>query len=173
MPSGQLLSNKMLFPTIGLAIHKTDRLTIQITRDRHFDNCLNRIFDFGCTIDDGLTNAIGEAIDQNTNHITQQFIEETAMKGYIQDQSIVLTEDLPTNLNNGDEVEVVITIVNKSRTISASLDLPTTYFDRARQWDNIPDNLASQLKAEFADEDQAFAEATLTNYLSMTQETTA
>jgi hypothetical protein len=107
------------------------------------------------------------------NHITQQFIEETAMKGYIQDQSIVLTEDLPTNLNNGDEVEVVITIVTKSQTIPASLDLPTTYFDRARQWDNIPDDLAAQLKAEFADEDQAFAEATLTNYLSMTQETTA
>jgi hypothetical protein len=95
------------------------------------------------------------------------------MKGYIQGQSIVLTEALPANLNNGDEVEIMIAIVNKSPQTSASIDLPVAYYDRARQWDAIPEELAAQLKAEFAEEDQDFAEAAVINSLSMMQDTTA
>jgi hypothetical protein len=35
------------------------------------------------------------------------------MRGYIQDQSIVFTEALPEQFANGDEVEIVITVVKK------------------------------------------------------------
>jgi hypothetical protein len=35
------------------------------------------------------------------------------MKGYIQDQSIVLTDALPNSLQNGDEVEITIVEIKK------------------------------------------------------------
>jgi hypothetical protein len=37
------------------------------------------------------------------------------MKGYIHDQSIILTETLPNNLENGDEVEITIVEIQKKR----------------------------------------------------------
>jgi hypothetical protein len=89
------------------------------------------------------------------------------MKGYIHGQSIVLTEALPANLNDGDEVEVMITIVNKSPMIADAIALPAEYYDRASQWDAIPEELAAQLKAEFAEEDRAFAESAVINSLSI------
>jgi DNA replicative helicase MCM subunit Mcm2 (Cdc46/Mcm family) len=37
------------------------------------------------------------------------------MKGYIHDQSIILTETLPNTLKNGDEVEITIVKIQKKR----------------------------------------------------------
>jgi hypothetical protein len=71
------------------------------------------------------------------------------MKGYIQDQSIVLTESIPASWRNGDEVEIVIAKPRSSM---------------AQQWDSISSEVAAQLKAEFAIEDQAFAEAAVANH---------
>ena len=47
---------------------------------------------------------------------------------------------------------------------------PRSYADRAQQWDSIPDTIAAQLKAEFAAEDQAFAEAAIENCADLLQE---
>jgi hypothetical protein len=80
------------------------------------------------------------------------------MRGYIQDQSIVLTEAVPSRFSNGDEVEIVI--VSKQAP-SANLNLGNEYQSLAKQWDAIPDTIAAQLKAEFAADDQAFAETSL------------
>lgn len=41
---------------------------------------------------------------------------------------------------------------------------------RFKQWDAISDEEAAALKAEFADEDLAFAEAALTDYLPQLQQ---
>jgi hypothetical protein len=91
------------------------------------------------------------------------------MRGYIQDQSIVLTEGLPEQFANGDEVEIVIQVVNQPQPPfpTFNLGIKAEFLDRgndyqalAQQWDAIPDTIAAQLKAEFADDDQAFAETT-------------
>ena len=37
------------------------------------------------------------------------------MKGYIQGQTIILTEPLPENFFEGEEVEVVINIISKQK----------------------------------------------------------
>jgi hypothetical protein len=92
------------------------------------------------------------------------------MKGYIQDQSIVLTEGLPAHFANGDEVEIVIQVVKKPQLPfpTFNLGIKAEFLDRghdyqalATQWDAIPDTIAAQLKAEFAADDQAFAETSL------------
>jgi hypothetical protein len=88
------------------------------------------------------------------------------MRGYIQDQSIVLTEAIPSRFRNGDEVEIVI--VSKQLR-STNLDRGNDYQALAKQWDAIPDTIAAQLKAEFAADDQAFAETSL-NYARLMEE---
>jgi hypothetical protein len=88
------------------------------------------------------------------------------MKGYIQDQSIFLTDELPTDLRNGDEVEIILV---KKQQPSTNLSLGQDYQTLAQQWDSIPDEIAAQLQAEFAEDDQAFAEATLMQYSQISQ----
>jgi hypothetical protein len=89
------------------------------------------------------------------------------MKGYIQDQSIVLIEAIPSRFSNGDEVEIVI--VGKP-TSSTNLNLGNDYQALVKQWDAIPDAIAAQLKAEFAVEDQAFADTTSFHYAGLMEE---
>jgi hypothetical protein len=88
------------------------------------------------------------------------------MRGFIQDQSIVLTEAIPSRFSNGDEVEIVI--VSKQAP-STNLNLGNDYQALVKQWDAIPDTIAAQLKAEFAADDQAFAETSL-NYARLMEE---
>lgn len=94
------------------------------------------------------------------------------MKGYIQDKSIILTESLPEELLNGDEVEVVITVLKKQEqpNPSPSLGLADDYAHLASAWDNISDQQASQLKAEFSQEDQIFAETALFGCFSLIED---
>jgi hypothetical protein len=80
------------------------------------------------------------------------------MRGYIQDQSIVLTEAIPSSFSNGDEVEIVI--ISKPSP-SIHLKLGNDYQALAKQWDAIPDTIAAQIRAEFAADDQALAETSL------------
>jgi hypothetical protein len=82
------------------------------------------------------------------------------MKGYIQDQSIVLTEALPRDFINGDKVEIILV----KQTQAHNLSLDQAYRSLAQRWDAIPDDVAMQLAEEFAEEDQAFAEANLVGY---------
>jgi DNA replicative helicase MCM subunit Mcm2 (Cdc46/Mcm family) len=45
------------------------------------------------------------------------------MKGYINDQSIILTDTLPDNLQEGDEVEITITEIKKKNYPFPTFDL--------------------------------------------------
>ncbi len=94
------------------------------------------------------------------------------MKGYIQDESIILTESLPEGIRNGDEVEVVITVLKKREQPNPNtiLGLADDYDHLALEWDNISDQIAFQLKTEFSAEDQSFAEIALGNCVSLTNE---
>jgi hypothetical protein len=85
------------------------------------------------------------------------------MKGYIKDQSIVLTEALPGDFVNGDNVEIILV----KQTQAHNLALDQVYRSLAQRWDAIPDDVAMQLAEEFAKEDQSFAEANLVGYAQL------
>jgi hypothetical protein len=91
--------------------------------------------------------------------------EAHPMKGYIQDQSIVLTEALPRDFVNGDNVEIIL--LKQTQTHDLALD--QGYRSLAQRWDAIPDDVAMQLAAEFTEEDLAFAEANLVGYAQLFQ----
>jgi hypothetical protein len=68
------------------------------------------------------------------------------MKGYIQDQSIVLTEALPRDFVNGDNVEIILV----KQTQDHDLALDQAYRSLGQRWDAIPDDVAMQLAEESA-----------------------
>jgi DNA replicative helicase MCM subunit Mcm2 (Cdc46/Mcm family) len=53
------------------------------------------------------------------------------MKGYIQNQTIILQDSLPNSLKNGDEVEIVIIPIKKPkyRFPTFKLDIKQEYLD--------------------------------------------
>ena len=75
-----------------------------------------------------------------------------------------ITQDLSHYLDRTQAGETFVILQNGTaiaeiRPTSNIIQPPDNYYDLARQWDTIPDTIAAQLKAEFATEDQAFAEA--------------
>jgi hypothetical protein len=59
------------------------------------------------------------------------------MKGYINDQSIILTDTLPDNLQDGDEVEITITEIKKKNYPFPTFDLGVKeqYLNREKIYD--------------------------------------
>ncbi|MBE9233081.1 MULTISPECIES: hypothetical protein [Nostocales] len=56
------------------------------------------------------------------------------MKGYIQNQTIILQDSLPDTLQNGDEVEIVIIPIKKRKYHfpTFKLDIKEEYLDREK-----------------------------------------
>jgi hypothetical protein len=63
------------------------------------------------------------------------------MKGYINDQSIILADTLPDNLHNGDEVEITITEIKKKSYPFPTFDLGVKekYLNREKIYDQDSD----------------------------------
>lgn len=88
-----------------------------------------------------------------------------------------ITQDLGRYLHRTQAGETFIIIQNGTAiaeirpTSNPSLNWNLEdYADRARQWDSIPDAIAAQFKAEFAEEDRAFAEAAIENCAEFLEE---
>ena len=86
-----------------------------------------------------------------------------------------ITQDLNRYLDRTQAGETFIILQNGTaiaeiRPTSNITHPPDNYHELARQWDAIPNTIAAQLKAEFATEDQAFAEVAIENYADLWQE---
>jgi antitoxin (DNA-binding transcriptional repressor) of toxin-antitoxin stability system len=88
-----------------------------------------------------------------------------------------ITQDLSRYLHRTQAGETFVILQNGTAIAEIRLtSIPhlsrnlENYADRARQWDSIPDTIAAQLKAEFATEDQAFAEAAIENCADLLHE---
>ena len=86
-----------------------------------------------------------------------------------------ITQDLSRYLDRTQAGETFIILQNGTaiaeiRPTSNSTHTSDHYHELARQWDAIPNTIAAQLKAEFATEDQAFAEAAIENNTDLWQE---
>ena len=91
----------------------------------------------------------------------------------------VTLEEITQNLNRyldrtqAGETFIILqngTAIAEIRPTSNITQIPDNYHELARQWDAIPNTIAAQLKAEFATEDQAFAEAAIENNTDLWQE---
>jgi hypothetical protein len=63
------------------------------------------------------------------------------MKGYINDQSIILADALPDNLHDGDEIEITITEIKKKNYPFPTFDLGVNeqYLNREKIYDQDSD----------------------------------
>jgi hypothetical protein len=64
--------------SIGLAVSEPDRFTVEITRDRHFEQRFDRVVDLSGAFEDGFLDTIGELCQDDLSSRRRQLFEKIA-----------------------------------------------------------------------------------------------
>jgi hypothetical protein len=76
------LPNELVSP-IGLAVSEPDRFTVEITRDRHFEQRFDRVVDLSGTFEHGFLDTIGELCQDDLSGRGRQLFERRGLHRFM------------------------------------------------------------------------------------------